>query len=169
MMARAALHHRGVTLVELMIGLAIAATLASLALPSFSGYLQRQRLKAVATMMDTDLREARFEATRRGQAMHLVYQTGPDWCYALATEAGCDCRVASACRLKTVRAQDVRSVQLLQAQSVRFDPSSGRTEAAVNTSTWGVPHGERLQVSVNAMGRPAVCVADGNLPPFTSC
>lgn len=160
---------RGLTLIELMIALAVGVVLMSLAVPSFSTYLQRNRLKAVALGLEQDLREARFEAVRRGQPVHLNFMAGADWCYALTTQPGCDCRTAGPCRLKAVRAVDVRGVQLAQAQDARFDPADGTPDAAHAGAVWTVPSGERVRVAVNPLGRPQVCVLDGTLSPLPAC
>lgn len=160
---------RGLTLIELVIGLGICAVLMSLAMPSFGQYLQRQRLKAAAQGLELDLREARFEAARRGGALYLNFQEGTDWCYALSATPDCDCRVQQACRIKTTRGSDLRGVQLLQSHAVRFDPATGQAETPGTAAIWAAPGGERVKVSVGAMGRPSVCMQEGNLPPFPAC
>jgi len=160
---------RGLTLIELVIGLGICAVLMSLAVPSFGQYLQRQRLKAAAQGLELDLREARFEAARRGSAIYLSFQGGADWCYALSTSADCDCRVQQACRIKTMRGSDLRGVHLLESHPVRFDPATGQAETPGTTAVWATSGAERVKVSVGAMGRPAVCTQEGSLPPFPAC
>jgi type IV fimbrial biogenesis protein FimT len=159
----------GLTLIELMIGLAICAVLMSLAVPSFGHYLQRQRLKSAALGLELDLREARFESARRGQPLHLAYASGPDWCYAITTAADCDCRVQQPCRIKTVRAGDVRGVQLAQSQHARFDPTSGSVDAAGVTAVLQTGAGDRVRVSLTAAGRPQVCMQEGALLGLPSC
>jgi type IV fimbrial biogenesis protein FimT len=160
---------QGLTLIELMVGLAICAILVSLAVPSFQSYLQRNRLKSAVQGLDLDLREARYEAARRGQPLHLAYRPGSDWCYAITTTADCDCHFQQACRLKTVRAKDLRGVQLLESQNARFDPASGQTDVAGATAVWQAGGPERVRVSLTPMGRPALCMIDGTLPPFAAC
>ena len=160
---------QGLTLIELMIGLSIAAVLMSLAVPSFQAYLQRNRLKAAAQGLEIDLREARFESARRSEALHLVFKGGTDWCYAIATRPDCDCTVAQACRLKTVRGRDLRGVQLLEAHNARFDPASGTADLNGTAAIWQAGQAERVRVSLSALGRPAVCVLDGSLPPLPGC
>lgn len=160
---------RGLTLVELMIGLAICAVLMSLAVPSFAQYLQRQRLKAAAQGLELDLREARFEAARRGSALFVSFRGGPDWCYTLSTSPDCDCHVQQACRLKATRGSDLRGVQLLAAHSVRFDPATGQADTPGTAALWGTASGERVRVGVTAMGRPTVCMQEGSLPPYPAC
>ena len=160
---------QGLTLIELMIGLGICAVLMSLAVPSFQAYLQRNRLKAAAQGMELDLKEARYETARRGQALHLAFKPGADWCYAITTSAECDCRVQQPCRLKSVRAADLRGVHLLATHDVRFDPASGNPDTGAQVAVWQVASGEKVRVSVSPLGRPSVCMLDGALPPLPGC
>ncbi|MEN9629115.1 MAG: hypothetical protein RJA10_2342 [Pseudomonadota bacterium] len=160
---------RGLTLIELMIGLGIAAVLMSLAVPSFQAYLQRNRLKAAAQGLELDLREARYESARRSLPLHLVFKAGADWCYAITTAPDCDCNVPQACRLKTVRAGDLRGVQLLESRNARFDPASGTADYSGTAAVWQAAGVERARVSLSAMGRPAVCMLEGSLPPLPGC
>lgn len=160
---------RGLTLIELMIALAICAVLMSLAVPSFGQYLQRQRLKAAVQGLELDLREARFEAARRGSALYVSFREGPDWCYTLSTRADCDCRVQQACRLKATGSAGLRGVHLLAARAVRFDPTTGQADAPGMTALWASRGDERVQVSVGALGRSSACTLQGTLPPLPAC
>jgi len=92
--AARARQRRGFTLLELMIGLAVLAVLATLAVPSMGSALQRQRLRAAAEHLAADLNEARFEATRRGQILHVLPRSGPAWCWAVAREPGSRSKIA---------------------------------------------------------------------------
>lgn len=160
---------RGLTLIELMIGLCVGAVLMSLAVPSFQAYLQRNRLKAAAQGLELDLREARYDSVRRGQPVHVVFKGGPDWCYALATSADCDCRMRQPCRVKTVRGSDLRGLQLVEWHDLRFDPASGMTDLTGPLALWQAAGPERVRVSVSPAGRPTVCVLDGSLSPLPGC
>ena len=90
------IQRRGLTLIELMIGLAILAVLSSLAASPLASWLARNRVKAVANQMVADLGEARHEATRRGTALRVNFQTGAQWCYAITLDAALDCGAAAA-------------------------------------------------------------------------
>ncbi|MBZ8144074.1 pilus assembly protein FimT, partial [Rubrivivax gelatinosus] len=85
---------RGLTLLETMIALALLALLASLAAPSFGGAVERARLRYAAETLAADIADARLEAARRGQALHLDVHAGADWCWAIASQPGCGCAVA---------------------------------------------------------------------------
>lgn len=55
----------GVTLVELMIVVAIAAIMAAIAAPSFSDFIQNTRMTSTITQLTGDLNRARSEAIKR--------------------------------------------------------------------------------------------------------
>ena len=52
---------------------------------------------------------------------------------------------------------------------MRFDPATGLAEHPGQAALWASTGGERVKVSVGAMGRPTVCTAEGSLPPFAAC
>jgi type IV fimbrial biogenesis protein FimT len=157
---------RGLTLIELMVALGVLAVLLSLAVPSFGNLLARHRLKAAAEHLAVDLAELRFEATQRGQALHLHFMPGTDWCYALATAPGCDCRNAQPCQLKTVRAGEHRGVQLVQGDDALFEPM--RRSSAGQAVLQGVD-GAQLRVALTPLGRPKVCAPGAAVPGYAAC
>lgn len=150
----------GLTLIEITIALAVLAVLASLAWPAFGQRAARQRLVTAAEMLALDLAEARFEAARSGSAIHLVFQPGTDWCYAVARSPGCDCNGQEACHLKVVRASDAPGVVLTEAEDAAFDPAA--TAALGGTAVLqGVGGEHEMRVSLSALGRARVCSASG--------
>lgn len=159
---------RGLTLLETMVALAVLAILAGLAVPSFGGMLARQRLKIAADDLAMDLAELRFESTRRGVALHLQASPGTDWCYALATAPGCDCRVPQSCQLKTVRAREHPGVALTQAQDLRFEPTTAAATYGGGALLQG-RDGTQLRVGVSPLGRPSVCAPQAPVPGYARC
>ncbi len=159
---------RGLTLIEMLVALALVAVLASLAVPSFGGMLARHRLKAAADHLAMDLAELRFEATRRGVALHLQATPGRDWCYALATAPGCDCRVAQSCQLKTVSSREHPGITLLKAQDLHFEPTA-MAGAAQRSALLQANDGAQLLVGLSALGRPSVCAPQSTVPGYSRC
>jgi type IV fimbrial biogenesis protein FimT len=160
---------RGLTLLELLVALAIVAVMMTLALPSFGSIVARHRLKAAAEQLSGDLGELRLLATQRGQALHLNLQPGAQWCYALATVSGCDCRVVQSCQLKTVRAADHPGVTLLAGADLLIDarnvgPLQDNAQALLQGS-----EGAQLRVGLTPLGRPKVCAPGGAVPGYPSC
>ena len=70
--------HKGFTLVELMITIAIAAILLGVAVPSFTNLISSNRLSTQANELITALNLARSEAVKRGQQV-VIRKTGAEW------------------------------------------------------------------------------------------
>lgn len=158
----------GLTLLEMMVAVAIVAVLASLAVPGFGATLSRLHLKSAAERVAADLAEARFEATRRGQAMHLHFEPGADWCVAVALAPACGCGSAQPCQIRLTLGREHTGVVLEQAQDLHFDPAAG-TASAPAALRLVSSHGERLQVELTRLGRARVCAPDGRIPGYPAC
>ena len=158
---------RGLTLIELAIGLAVLAVLAAIAVPAFGERIARARLAGAAETLAADLAEARFEAAQSGRPLYLVFDGGPDWCYAVARSPGCGCREALPCQLKVARADDTPGVELLDSVDAAFDP--GTSEVSPGGATLrGVGGRQQLQVALTPLGRARVCSPSG-LTGYAAC
>lgn len=74
---------RGVTLIELMVGIALLGIIATLSLPSFTAFLDRSRLEGAIRSLDADLQWARGEAVKRNAPITMTFTAGLNWSYAL--------------------------------------------------------------------------------------
>lgn len=76
----------GFSLMEVMVVAVIVAIMAVLAVPSFSGMVQRQRVKNAADAVLSDLRWARSEAIKRGQEVTVTFDKlkSNDWGYVIS-------------------------------------------------------------------------------------
>eukprot|EP00456_Euglypha_rotunda_P051346 TRINITY_DN41492_c0_g1_i1.p1 TRINITY_DN41492_c0_g1~~TRINITY_DN41492_c0_g1_i1.p1 ORF type:complete len:157 (-),score=28.24 TRINITY_DN41492_c0_g1_i1:10-423(-) len=84
----------GYSLVEAMIVVAVMAVVLSMAIPSYSAMSARTRLRTAADHLRSDLSEARTQALQRGQPVYVSFwrsANGEQWCWALSSQAGCDC------------------------------------------------------------------------------
>ena len=166
---------RGVTLLELMVGLAVLAILGALALPAMGQRMERQRLAMAAETLAADLTEGRFEAARRGLGMSLsaVPATeGQHWCWALtaangSSTADCACAQTRSCGHRSVSGLDHPGVKMTQGRRVLLaaDGSALGATAAVFES----PHGERLRVDMLALGRSRICSLTGAYGRYPLC
>lgn len=68
--------NRGFTLTELMVSVALVAVLASIATPSFTTFIEGQRVKGTASDLHTSLTRARSEAIKRGLSITLNPKAG---------------------------------------------------------------------------------------------
>jgi type IV fimbrial biogenesis protein FimT len=159
---------RGLTLLEMMVAVAIVAVLASLAVPSLGATLARLHLKSAAERVAADMAEARFEATRRGQAMHLHFEPGAAWCYTVAPSPACGCGSPQPCQLRQALGRDHAGVVLEHARDLHFDPAAGTASnpAAVLLRS---SYGETLQVEMTRLGRAKVCAPDSAALGYPRC
>ena len=162
--------HRGFTLLEVALGLAVLAILAALAVPSLGRRLERQRVLTAAHTLAGDLAEARFEAARRGQALFVQTRGGADWCWAVATTAECDCGAEQpqACSLQVQQARSHKGVRLPEGLALRLD-ASGAADGARRAAVLETARGEQLRVEVSALGRARVCAARGTWAQTPPC
>ena len=64
---------KGFTIIELVIALAIVALLASIALPSFIGWLQERRLSGATVNLLSDLEQAKMRAIRENVFVAVLF------------------------------------------------------------------------------------------------
>lgn len=117
----------GFSLMEAMVVAAIVAIMAVLAVPSFSGMVQRQRVKNAADAVLSDLRWARSEAIKRGKHTKLTVTSDANgWQYSVYEDGNQD-------SIKNVSVNDFPGVALNKKNSnqgswsVRFEPVRGTT------------------------------------------
>lgn len=182
MMPTPARRQRGFTLIELMVVVAIAVILTTLAAPSFTGYMNKKRVEGVAAELATDIQFARTEAVARNAPVRITFGTG---CWVVHTVGSTDttCTQAAGATLGTGAAQ-LKDAQLAANLNVALSPNnslgyiafdavramaasdgSGSTHSInVNSSagTW------QLRTAVSAVGRVQVCSPNGSVAGYTT-
>lgn len=77
---------RGLTLVELLVAMVVAAILLVVAVPAMQDFILMQRLRGINAQLVTDLQYARSEAPQRNQYVSLYFQSNADRsCYVIYT------------------------------------------------------------------------------------
>lgn len=180
--------HKGFTLIELMVVVAIAAILAMIALPSFKDFMLVQRLKGINAQLVTDMQFARSEAVSRNTLMRIAFGSNASMtCYSLYTSSSnsirCNCLLGpgAACG---VNASEVRTVQIPATQSVNVRPAGGSSGFAfdhVTGAIYSIPTDDfsepiesfvinttidssrMLSTTVGRSGRPTVCGSTSGL------
>jgi len=77
---------KGVTLIELMIGISIMAILIAIGLPSFRSMIQNSQIRTATESIQNGLQLARAEAVRRNEQVNFILGTGTSW--TVSTVAG---------------------------------------------------------------------------------
>jgi type IV fimbrial biogenesis protein FimT len=166
---------QGLTLIELMAGLAVLAVLGALAVPTLGTRMQHQRLALAAETLAADLGEARFNAARRGQALQLNTHAGSDghpWCWSVqpvpATQPlDCGCVQARSCDSPTVSSSNHPGVKMRPGTPLRVAPDG--TAQVATAAVFESPQGERLRVDVLALGRSRICSPSGAAGRYPAC
>lgn len=164
----------GFTLLEVAVVMAVTVVLAAAATPSFSALVARQRLQSTAHGLQADIALARQEAGRRGLPVHLMFQPGTQWCYALTEGVGIDCRQAVVAPgsgvIKIVRAPDHPGITLLDASAMAMDGHSGTSLLAEGQARFASPQtGQQLKVRLGPMGRASICAPSAPVTGTPPC
>jgi type IV fimbrial biogenesis protein FimT len=155
------------TLIELMIIITILGILLSIAVPSFSDWLQRKRLSAAASDYVALINYARSESIKRNTKIYLVATSGTNWKLIASTSDTCD--VASTCNLLSMTPEKYNSINLASISDkldktainpidARFEFPSGSTTE--QTSTFEL-NNYQLQINLSLTGKNKVCTPTG--------
>jgi prepilin-type N-terminal cleavage/methylation domain-containing protein len=93
--------HKGFTLVELMVTIAVFTILTVVAIPSFLDLRERTAVRGAGDQLVSFWANARLEALKRDQPITVaVHVSGANTCIGATTvSAGCDCFTAAACNV----------------------------------------------------------------------
>jgi type IV fimbrial biogenesis protein FimT len=168
----------GLTLVEAVTAMSVAAVLVGAAVPSFKQMNARRQVEAPAVELATDLLYARSEAIARNESVRVSFFAPPAGaCYVLHTgDAGdCTCNGSgpAACangarEIKTVLLPAGRPVTLQSnVASMLFHPVRGTTTPTGTVKVQG--GGYAIHHVVNVMGRVRSCTPGGVMPGYKPC
>lgn len=77
---------RGVSLIELMIGLTILSILLFEGLPSFAAWMQNTQIRTAAESIQNGLQMARTEAVRRNTNVQFIMGAASDWSVSVVAD-----------------------------------------------------------------------------------
>ncbi len=148
----------GLTIIELMVVVAIAALFATLALPSMGDFVRNMRLSSSISQLHSDLLLARSESIRRNSRVLVCARSSPSssacaaapdadtwmngWlvCYDTNADAACDTSTAADPNPVRVRSAPTTPLSLNgPAALVTFFPVGNANAAAIFTMTGGTP------------------------------
>lgn len=158
----------GFSLIELLITVAVAGVLATIAIPSFVSYLQTRRLVGASQNLYYTIQFARSEAIRRNAVVYVSIQTGSNWCYGVNVASACSCNSANSCGLGAINATNTNlslSATGLAGNSINFEPSHGAANAASTFTYTG--NGLSMTVQVQTLGNTVIC--SSQIPGYQAC
>ncbi len=152
---------RGFTLVELLVGMAVASLLAMVAVPSFAEITARMRLEGAMSSLGSDIQYARSEALRRRATVNFRTNAGGNT-YTIFTGT-----VATPNVLKTVTLGN--GLGLSSSVAVAYDPMRNFADAATSVTASASGTSASLRAVINAVGRLQVCSPSGSFKGYVSC
>jgi type IV fimbrial biogenesis protein FimT len=175
---------RGLTLVELLVVLAVAAALLQTATVSFSAWLQRQHLLGVSAQFNADLQSLRAAAVTRHRSLRLSFQDTPaGMCYVLHSGDADACRCSAdpqsepqvSCSADTdlLRAALVPVSRRIRLQSnvasLRIDPRHGTVTPTGSIDVTTTDGSSALRHIVNILGRVRTCAPGPQFNGYSAC
>ncbi|MBY0579652.1 MAG: GspH/FimT family pseudopilin [Burkholderiales bacterium] len=146
------LKQTGVSLIELMIGLAVLGIVLAIAVPNLTAWMQNAQVRTAAESILSGIRVAREEAVRRNYqaTFYLLSSSGiGDWCVDttdVVNAANVDCHGNAATAIKTVQ-----SWKGAQTKNARVGASTAATQNYATALAAGA--GLPAQVTFNSLGR----------------
>lgn len=158
----------GFSLIELLIGIAIMAILAGLAMPSFQAWLQNAQIRNAAESVQNGLQRARAEAVGRNTNIEFVLGAGSSWVVQLTDGTDIESRSGSE------GSRDVTvAVTPAGATTVTFnnfggllaanaDASLPFTQVDLDSSVLAATDSQELRITIGLGGNVRMC--DPNAP-----
>jgi len=163
----------GLTLVELLVTIAVAAILYSIAPPLLAGFLEVSRISGAADLIVTQLQYARTEAVQQSTPMLVTYsmEDAVNWRMGIHDRTQCDTSLSDSAQpgACTIPYSGGRALTVLDGaqfhgitasanrDATRFDPISGTTLGTNVTISLRSPGGKEIKVIVSNVGRIRTC------------
>lgn len=180
----------GVSLIELMVGLGIAAVLLAVALPSMNEFIARQRVAGAATGLVADIRFARSTQMQTSRPVRLMFNANTSvTCYiahSLIAGGNCDCAAANPPYCLALPGATVpteyKSAMLPRSQGITVKPAVGTPTELIFDATSSLTRnaaqltidiesttGGHVRVLTTATGQPRICSVSGHGSAFPAC
>lgn len=160
--------HLGFSLVELMIGVAILAILAGLAIPNFQTWIRNSQIRNAAESITNGLQRARAEAVARNTNVAFALGADSSWTINVVTPAS-----VIEQRLSTEGSKNVTRTELpAGATTITFNnfgivvPNADATASLTQVDLAAVGGNQNLRVTIGVGGNARMC--DPNLAAGSS-
>jgi type IV fimbrial biogenesis protein FimT len=156
----------GVTLIELLVVTAILGLIVAIALPSFSDMMARRRVEGLAASLAADLQYARTQAATDNDNVTLATTTTSTT--STYTISGTGSRSYKSVTLDSgLSVTDGVSIVFTPMRGCVTDNTCSAADTSISVSSSYTS--QTFTVTVNRMGRVAVCAVGGAIGGYQSC
>ena len=149
----------GFTLVELVVVMAIAAILLTLALPSFNDSIARRRVEGASNELSADLQYAKTQALNNNGDVSLITSlTG----YVISGTTAAGNKIYKTIILDT-------GINITQPITLTYSAFRGFPTTAVNFTIKNTQATIQLRVSTDITGRVLICSPSGTMNGYSTC
>lgn len=150
----------GITLIELLMGLAIFAILTMIAIPSIIPLVKKHRLVTISENLYYHLQYARTEALKKNTSIYVSFVTGDNWCYGINAGNNCNCTVDGNCALGAVRADSSQKNTLSAvgySTDVIFESSHGWANNSGSLTFTEYGGSNLITINIGKLGSTQMC------------
>ncbi|MCF7976651.1 MAG: GspH/FimT family pseudopilin [Chromatiaceae bacterium] len=154
---------RGYSLLETIVTIAVLGVLVTLAAPTFTALIAKNRVLAAAETILSDLRWARSEAIKRNVKVRVVFDPGNPWSYRVYADPGSANTLIKTFNGTTFPGSTLTSASFGSGSYTTFDPIRG-----INPNNGRVVldmDDFSATVTVSTLGRARICDAPGGYEP----
>lgn len=158
---------KGVTLIELMVGIAILTILFGIAVPNFRVWIQNGKVRTAAESIQNGLQVARVEAIQRNRRVQFDLRDGSSWTVCLQPTPAGSCPDPDGATTIQSRSADEGSSDAVTvdvevgAVPIVFDPSGrapgNAAEFLIDTTALAEDESRQLRVIVSTSGSIRMC------------
>ena len=160
----------GVTIIELLIGIALLGVLVGMGVPTFRSWLQNSQIRTAADRVINGVQLARSEAIRRNKPVEFDLRTGANWSVVLVSprttlqEAKGNSGTKNAVATTTPAGADRITFNPIGAPAGSNQDGSFPIQQIDITSSQSVTGLRPLRIVISVSGSVRMCDPDSNLP-----
>ncbi len=161
---RSAARQRGLTLIEMLIGVALIGVLTAVALPEFQTWIANTKIRTASESVLSGMQLARADAVRRNVNVQFAFSTGSSWAVTVpstgetvqsrsATEGGTDLLTVT----RTPSAATKVTFNSLGRTTANADATALLTQVDIDNGAISAAKSRELRIMVGTGGSVRMC------------